>query len=107
MRLGSYKCELSENTIAYESYGKSLITERHRHRYEVNSSYEKIFKEFGLIVSGINPESGLIEIMELEKTIHPFFVGIQAHPEFKSKLLEPSALFKSLIQEAVRIRYGL
>lgn len=107
MRLGSYECELGENTIAYESYGKSLITERHRHRYEVNSSYEKTFKEFGLIVSGINPESGLIEIMELEKTIHPFFVGIQAHPEFKSKLLEPSALFKSLIQEAVRIRYGL
>lgn len=107
MRLGSYECMLIKNTIAYESYGKELIAERHRHRYEVNSSYKDLYEEFGFIVSGINPESGLIEIMELEKKIHPFFVGIQAHPEFKSKITKPSPLFKSLIQEAVRNRYGL
>lgn len=107
MRLGSYECVLNKNTIAYESYGKELITERHRHRYEVNSSYKDLYEEFGFIISGVNPGSGLIEIMELEKKIHPFFVGIQAHPEFKSKITTPSPLFKSLIQEAIRKRYGI
>lgn len=107
MRLGSYECVLKKDTIAYESYEKELITERHRHRYEVNSSYEDLLGEFGLIVSGTNPQTGLIEIMELDRKIHPFFVGIQAHPEFKSKLLEPSPLFKNLIKTAVGKRYGI
>ncbi len=97
MRLGAYDCELVEDTMAYECYNKRIISERHRHRYEVNPEYEKELKQNGFFVSGRNPETGLIEIMELEKELHPFFIGTQAHPEFKSKLMEAAPLFKALI----------
>ena len=97
MRLGAYDCELTKGSLAYNVYGKKLISERHRHRYEVNSEFEKLLNEKGLIVSGNNPETGLIEIMELGTENHPFFIGTQAHPEFKSKLVEPAPLFKALI----------
>ncbi len=100
MRLGSYDCELTKNSLAIESYGKKSICERHRHRYEVNPKYQSVLNEKGLIVSGTNPESGLIEIMEMDRELHPFFIGTQAHPEFKSKLVEPAPLFKSLINAA-------
>lgn len=100
MRLGAYDCELMKNSLAYEIYNKRLISERHRHRYEVNQKYEKILSDNGLIVSGKNPETNLIEIMEMDKSLHPFFIGTQAHPEFKSKLMEPAPLFKSLISAA-------
>lgn len=105
MRLGAYDCELIEGTIAYECYNKTIISERHRHRYEVNSAYEKRLADNGFIVSGRNPESGLIEIMELNRDIHPFFIGTQAHPEFKSKLLDPAPLFKALIT-ASKVKNG-
>lgn len=101
MRLGSYVCEISPKTLAFETYGKKLISERHRHRYEVNAKYIDIFAKNGLIVSGINPESGLVEIMELNKDIHPYFIGTQAHPEFKSRLLDPAPLFKNLIKTII------
>lgn len=97
MRLGAYNCTLLKDTLAYEAYGKKNVSERHRHRYEVNPEYTEFFAKNGLIVSGVNPESNLIEIMELKKELHPFFVGTQAHPEFKSKLGNPSPLFESFI----------
>lgn len=106
MRLGSYSCELPiKNSLAYEIYGKKLINERHRHRYEVNPEYEDVLGANGLFVSGKNPETKLIEIMELDRNLHPFFIGTQAHPEFKSKLLEAAPLFKALVQAAKKGKY--
>jgi CTP synthase len=102
MRLGAYNCKLQTNSLANISYNNTLISERHRHRYEVNSEYKPILEKNGFIVSGVNPETGLIEIMELDTKIHPFFIGIQAHPEFKSRLLNPSPLFVSLIKESLK-----
>lgn len=100
MRLGAWPCDLSKDTLAYEVYGKKSISERHRHRYEINNSYAPLLEKNGLIVSGINPGSGLIEVMELRRELHPYFIATQAHPEFKSKLMEPHPLFKGLIGEA-------
>jgi len=100
MRLGAYDCELTKGSIAHEAYGKKLVSERHRHRYEVNSYYAEHLSPKGFVVSGVNPESGLIEIMELDRNIHPFFLGTQAHPEFRSSLQLPAPLFKSLITAA-------
>lgn len=104
MRLGAYDCELEKDTIVRELYKKKLISERHRHRYEVNSQYVENFAEKGFIVSGKNPESGLVEMMEIKKEFHPYFVGTQAHPEFKSRLGEPAPLFDGLIKAAVANR---
>jgi CTP synthase len=101
MRLGSYDCELEKDTIVRELYKKKLISERHRHRYEVNSDYIERYEKKGFIVSGKNPETGLVEMMELKKEIHPFFVGTQAHPEFKSKLDSPAPLFDGLIKATI------
>lgn len=100
MRLGAYSCELSKGTLAHTIYNKRIITERHRHRYEVNDDYVKKFEESGLRVSGRNPETGLVEVMELDKNLHPFFIGTQAHPEFRSKLLNPAPLFNGLVSAA-------
>jgi CTP synthase len=95
MRLGSYSCRLKKNSFAYKSYSKEAISERHRHRYEFNPEYEKILSQAGLFFSGKNPDYGLVEIIELKN--HPWFLGCQFHPEFKSKPLEPHPLFKSFI----------
>jgi CTP synthase len=100
MRLGSFSCEIAKDTLAYEVYRKRNITERHRHRYEVNATYANQLAESGLYTSGRNPESGLVEIMELSKDLHPYFVGTQAHPEFKSRLGTPAPLFDGLIAAA-------
>ncbi len=102
MRLGAYNCELVEGTLVRKSYGKKTISERHRHRYEVNSEYEKELEQQGFIVSGRNPETDLVEIMELDKKLHPFFVGTQFHPEFKSTLMMPAPLFSGLVKAAQR-----
>lgn len=109
MRLGAYDCELSKNTLAHAAYGKKLISERHRHRYEVNADYVDKLNQHGFVVSGRNPESNLVEIMEiarLDDWSHPFYLGTQAHPEFKSKLMEPAPLFKHLIATTVTKKYG-
>jgi CTP synthase len=98
MRLGAYDCKLADNSIAVRLYGKKLISERHRHRYEVNDKYVEAFSQRGLVVTGRNPQSNLIEIMELND--HPFFIGTQSHPEFKSRLVTPSPLFVGLVQAA-------
>lgn len=95
MRLGQFLCRLKKDSLAANIYGKTNIYERHRHRYELNPEYEKILATAGLIISGKNPEHGLVEIVELED--HPWFLGCQFHPEFKSKPLNPHPIFKSFI----------
>lgn len=95
MRLGSYICDLKKGSKAYHIYGKSQITERHRHRYEFNNEYLKQFEEAGMTVSGINPDNGLVEIVELKN--HPFFVAGQFHPELKSTVANPHPLFVNFV----------
>lgn len=98
MRLGAYSCQLQDGTIAKRAYGTDSISERHRHRYEVNNAYRKTLEDNGLVLSGINQEKDLVEIIELKK--HPFFVGTQFHPEFKSRPLNPHPLFREFIRVA-------
>lgn len=107
MRLGSYDCELMPNSLAMEVYGSRIIHERHRHRYEVNPDWLNAYKEHGLLVSGINPKSGLIEIMELDRSKHPYFIATQAHPEFKSRLLSAAPLFRGLVSSAINYKEKL
>lgn len=100
MRLGAYDCELKVGTRAYEAYGKQkTISERHRHRYELNNEYRQKLEDCGLITSGVNPEKNLVEIIELKD--HPFFMGSQFHPEFKSRPLRPHPLFREFIHSAI------
>lgn len=96
MRLGAYKCELKQNSKAYAAYGQKEIQERHRHRYEFNSQYREEFEKAGMITTGINPESGLTEIVEIPA--HKWFVGVQFHPEYKSTVIKPHPLFVSFIK---------
>ncbi|MEJ7822816.1 MAG: CTP synthase [Chitinophagaceae bacterium] len=98
MRLGSYPCVIKENSMAYEIYGKNEISERHRHRWEFNNAYLSQFENAGMIASGINPETGLVEIIELPN--HPFFIGVQYHPELKSTVENPQPIFVSFIKAA-------
>lgn len=100
MRLGAYDCELEKDTIVREVYKKKLISERHRHRYEVNNEFVASMNDKGFIVSGRNPDSGLVEMMELKRDLHPYFVGTQAHPEFRSRLGDPAPLFDGLVRAA-------
>ena len=100
MRLGAYDCELTPGTISYKAYKAPLISERHRHRYEVNNNYRKILEDNGLVVAGVNPKKNLIEIIEIKN--HPFFVASQFHPEFKSRPLKPHPLFKEFIKSAIK-----
>lgn len=101
MRLGAYECELEKDTLVRDLYKKKLISERHRHRYEVNDRYIADLESKGFTVSGRNPQSNLVEMMELKRELHPFFVGTQSHPEFKSALGSPSPLFDGLVKAAV------
>jgi len=98
MRLGSYPCHIKENTLAYSIYETAEINERHRHRWEFNNKYLKKFEEAGMIASGINVQSGLVEIIEL--TSHPFFIGVQFHPELKSTVENPQPVFVHFIKAA-------
>ncbi|WP_408888028.1 CTP synthase [Myxococcus faecalis] len=99
MRLGSYACALKPTTRAHQLYGQDLIQERHRHRYEVNNAYRGRLQEAGLVISGHNPELNLVEMIELSD--HPYFVGCQFHPEFKSKPFAPHPLFSGFIKAAL------
>jgi len=92
MRLGAWNCVVALGTISGRAYKQKNISERHRHRYEFNNDYRDTLEKNGLIISGINPEKNLVEIIELKN--HPFFVGTQFHPEFKSRPLTPHPLFK-------------
>lgn len=100
MRLGAYDCELEKDSLAMSLHERKVISERHRHRYEVNAQYVPDYEAKGFKVSGKNPERGLVEIMELDKKIHPYFIGTQAHPEFRSRLGSAAPLFSGLVQAA-------
>ena len=102
MRLGAYEALVKKGTIAYSAYGKDKISERHRHRYEVNPDFIKQLEEKGIIFSCQSPDERLMEIAELPKTVHPFFVGAQFHPEFKSRPLNPHPLFLKFIETAMK-----
>lgn len=98
MRLGAYDCAIKPNTLAHKIYGKKKISERHRHRYEVNNAYIEEFEENGVMFSGMSPDGYLPEIVELPK--HPFFIGVQYHPEFKSRPYAPHPLFSEYVKAA-------
>lgn len=100
MRLGAYSCDISESTLAYKVYNKSKISERHRHRLEVNNNYVEKLEDAGMIVSGRNRDLDLVEIIELNE--HPFFIACQYHPEFKSRPFEPHPIFKSFIEAGLK-----
>ncbi len=99
MRLGAYPCRIEEGTLALEAYNKKLISERHRHRYEFNNAYLDILGKAGLVFSGVSPDKGLVEIAELKG--HPWFLGCQFHPEFKSKPMDPHPLFRDFIKASL------
>ncbi|MFN8259658.1 MAG: CTP synthase [Chitinophagales bacterium] len=96
MRLGAYACTLKENTLAHSIYGETNITERHRHRYEFNNKYLEAFTDHGMMASGFNPDSNLVEIVEIPS--HKFFIGVQFHPELKSTILKPHPLFAAFVK---------
>ena len=100
MRLGSYDCNLKKNSKIYHIYKKNRISERHRHRYEVNFNYIKTLEKFGLCFSGMSPDGKLPEIFELEN--HPWYIGVQFHPELKSRPFDPHPLFISFIKAAIQ-----
>ena len=99
MRLGLYPCRLEEGTLALEAYNKKLIYERHRHRYEFNNTYMDILGKTGLVFSGVSPDKELVEIVELKD--HPWFLGCQFHPEFRSKPMDPHPLFREFIKASL------
>lgn len=102
MRLGAYPCRLVEGSKAREIYGTEMISERHRHRYEFNSEYLEEFKKAGMVATGINPESGLVEIVEIPE--HPYFVASQFHPEYKSTVMHPHPLFVAFVNAAMSFK---
>lgn len=102
MRLGAFDCELAKGSTALDLYKRKVVSERHRHRYEVNNEYTDRLKNQGFYVTGRNPGTDLVEIMELDRKIHPFFLGTQAHPEFQSRLGDPNPIFYGLIDSAVK-----
>ena len=99
MRLGAYKCRLAEGSLARRIYGTEMISERHRHRYEFNDTYRGELEAAGLKVSGVNPDTGLVEIIELPA--HPFFIATQFHPEYKSTPEHPQPLFVAFVKAAL------
>ena len=101
MRLGLYKALLGKGSIVAEVYGKEEISERHRHRYEVNNNYREQIAKSGLMFSGISPDGSLVEFVELPREVHPYYVGTQAHPEFRSRPTRPHPLFSGLIKAAI------
>ena len=100
LRLGSYKCKITPNTLAERIYGSTEIEERHRHRYEMNIGYEEALKEKGVIISGRSPDGKLPEIIEIPS--HKFFIAGQFHPEFKSRPFAPSPIFDALVKACLK-----
>ena len=99
MRLGAYPCKIIPGTKTEEIYKTPEISERHRHRYEFNNKFFDLYQKFGMLASGINPKTNLVEIMELKN--HPFFIGVQFHPEYKSTVACPHPLFVSFVKAAI------
>ncbi len=104
MRLGAYPAKLKKDSLSYKAYGKIDISERHRHRYEFNNVYRERLEKKGLKIAGVNPDRDLVEIVEVEN--HPWMVGVQFHPEFKSRPLNPHPLFREFIKAAVKEKKG-
>jgi CTP synthase len=102
LRLGNYECQITKNTLAHKIYNQDLILERHRHRYEFNNQYKTLLEEKGMIFSGVNPQSNLVEIVELKD--HPHFIASQFHPEFKSRPTRPAPLFDSFILASTKYK---
>ena len=102
MRLGKYSCVLSKKTTSYNAYNQININERHRHRYEFNNKYRESLKKAGLIISGVNKKLDLVEIIELKD--HNWFVGVQFHPELKSRIVNVHPLFKDFISAAIKFK---
>jgi CTP synthase len=99
MRLGAYPCRIKKDSLAHKIYGKTNISERHRHRYEFNNKYLKEFEEKGLVATGINPDNNLVEMVELPG--HPFYIGVQFHPELKSTVMNPHPIFVNFVSAAL------
>jgi CTP synthase len=104
MRLGSYPCTLAPGSKAAAAYGAAEISERHRHRFEVNNEFREALTGHGMLISGASPDRRLVEMIELPQ--HPYFVGCQFHPEFKSRPQAPHPLFQSFIAAALHARLG-
>jgi CTP synthase len=104
MRLGSYPCELQKGSLAEKIYGTNLVKERHRHRWEFNNKYLAEYEKAGMLASGKNPDTGLVEIVEIPS--HPFFIGVQYHPELKSTVESPQPLFVHFIKAAKEYSKG-
>jgi len=102
MRLGQYPCELADGTLSKEAYKEEAISERHRHRWEFNNSYKDQLTKAGLKIAGTSPDGQLVEIVELDKAVHPWFVGVQFHPEFKSRPTRPHPLFREFVAAAIK-----
>jgi CTP synthase len=101
MRLGSYPAALVKGSIVAEAYGTTSVTERHRHRYEVNNRYRDQIAGAGMVFSGVSPDGTLVEFIELPRDVHPYYVATQAHPELKSRPTRPHPLFAGLIKAAL------
>ena len=100
MRLGAWDCELKENSKVYAIYQNKLISERHRHRYEFNNDYLESIEKAGMIATGKNPKTNLVEVIEIPS--HPWFIGVQYHPEYKSTVLNPHPLFIDFIKASLK-----
>lgn len=107
MRLGAYPAKLAEGSLVREAYGEELVYERHRHRYEFNNAFRDELEEAGLVISGISPDERLVEMIELPRDMHPWFVATQAHPEFKSRPTRPQPLFREFTRAAVGYHEGI
>lgn len=103
MRLGAYPCRLVEGTLAREAYGSELVYERHRHRYEFNNAFRGRLEDAGLVISGLSPDERLVEMVELPRDVHPWFVATQAHPEFKSRPTRPQPLFREFVRASIAL----
>ncbi|NCT89913.1 CTP synthase [Cellulomonas sp. APG4] len=104
MRLGGYEAVLTPGSVVAKAYGTERVVERHRHRYEVNNAYRAQLEEAGLVVSGVSPDSSLVEFVELPADVHPYYVATQAHPEFMSRPTRPHPLFAGLVRAALEVR---
>ena len=102
MRLGAYDCTLEKGSRAAKAYGKTKISERHRHRYEFNDKFKEDFEKAGMLITGTNPETGLAEVVEIDS--HPYFIGVQYHPELKSTVENPHPLFVSFVKAAMAFK---
>jgi len=102
MRLGVWPCKLSKGTISADCYNQKIVFERHRHRYEFNNKYRQVFEKAGVVIAGTTPDDKIVEIIEMPKKAHPFFVGVQFHPEFQSRFLRPHPLFLGLIRSVIK-----